>query len=87
MAKIKIYMKPTCPYCQRAIAFLKAKGQEPETIDIAANPEQRDVMIQEIPEGRKPTVPQIFINGEYIGGCDDLLALDEDTVNQKLGVK
>lgn len=82
---VTVYMKPTCPFCLKALATLEAHGQQPTVIDIAAEPAKRDEMIEKIPEGRQPTVPQIFINDEYIGGCDDLHALGEDVLKQKLG--
>ena len=86
MANIIIYMKPTCPYCQKAIATLTDKGQKLTLINIAAEPDKREEMINKIPANRKPTVPQIFINDEYIGGCDDLHNLTETELNKKLGV-
>ena len=73
-AKVEMYVKMTCPYCHRAIALLNKKGIAFEQIDINKHPEKRPVMIQRA--GGRTTVPQIFINGEGIGGCDDLYALD-----------
>lgn len=75
MANILIYSKPTCPYCIKAKALLKAKGAEYETVDILEHPERREEMIERA-NGRT-TVPQIFINGQHIGGCDDLHALED----------
>ena len=75
MATITIYTKSTCPYCARAKALLDSKGQAYEEIDILRTPEKRDDMIARA-NGRT-TVPQIFINGEHVGGCDDLHALDD----------
>lgn len=76
MAKVIIYIKDYCPHCVKAKNLLKKKGVEFEEIDIT-----RDVALQEEmfakSEGRR-TVPQIFINGQAIGGCDDLYALDSD---------
>jgi glutaredoxin 3 len=85
MANVTIYIKATCPFCRKALATLNAHGQQPIVIDIAAEPDKRDEMIDRIPKGRAPTVPQIFINNEYIGGCDDLHAFSEDELKQKLG--
>ena len=73
-AKVEMYVKMTCPYCHRAIALLNKKGVDFEKIDINKHPEKRPDMIQRA-DGRS-TVPQIFINGEGIGGCDDLYALE-----------
>lgn len=86
MANVIVYMKPTCPYCQRAIATLEKHQQHPILIDITGDDEKRAEMIAKIPAGRQPTVPQIFINDEYIGGCDDLHALPEQELTEKLGV-
>lgn len=73
MAKVKIYTKSTCPYCIRAKALLNAKAVSYEEIDVGAHPEFRPEM--ERLSGRH-TVPQIFINGQSVGGCDDIHALD-----------
>lgn len=73
--KIEIYIKPTCPYCVRARALLTSKNVVFEVIDIAQNPDRRPEMIERA-NGRT-TVPQIFINGQHIGGCDDLHALND----------
>ncbi len=74
MAKVEIYTKPTCPYCIRAKALLSKKGVSFEEIDIAQYPERRAEMIER--SHGATTVPEIFINGQHIGGCDDLHALD-----------
>ncbi|MDF7679414.1 glutaredoxin 3 [Enterobacteriaceae bacterium ESL0689] len=73
MAKIDIYTKATCPYCARAKALLSSKGVTFNELSIDGNAERRAEMIQR--SGRE-TVPQIFIDGQHIGGCDDLYALD-----------
>jgi glutaredoxin 3 len=73
--KIIMYTTPVCPYCVRAKALLKRKGMESITeIDVSGSPEVREAMIQKA--GGKRTVPQIFIGGLHVGGCDDLYALD-----------
>ncbi len=75
MAKIEMYYKPTCPFCKRAKQLLDSKGQKLHSyINITEQPEKRDEMIKRS-EGRT-TVPQIFIDGIHIGGCDDLFALE-----------
>jgi glutaredoxin 3 len=74
MAGVEMYTMPFCPYCSRARALLKKKGVAFNEIDITEEPERRPEMIQRA--GGRRTVPQIFIDGEHIGGCDDLLALD-----------
>ncbi|HXC14133.1 MAG TPA: glutaredoxin 3 [Stellaceae bacterium] len=85
MAEVEMYMTMFCPYCSRARALLQQKGVGFEEIDIAEEPERRAEMIKRA--GGRRTVPQIFINGEHIGGCDDLVALDRaGKLDPKLGV-
>jgi glutaredoxin 3 len=75
MAAVKMYTTQVCPYCQRAKALLKQRGVEQiEEIRIDLDPAQRDHMMQIT--GRR-TVPQIFIGDTHVGGCDDLIALDQ----------
>lgn len=74
MAKIELYTKDYCPYCKHALALFASKGVEVSNIEIQAEPVQRGVMIERA--GGRTTVPQIFINDQHIGGCDDLFALD-----------
>ena len=72
---IVVYTKATCPYCVRAKALLAKKGAAFQEIEITDNPALRTEMIEKA-NGRT-TVPQIFINGRHIGGCDDLHALED----------
>ncbi len=74
MATIEIYTKFLCPYCTRAKALLTGKGVSFEEIDISAGGPRRAEMIDRA--GGRQTVPQIFIDGRHVGGCDDLVALD-----------
>jgi len=74
MAKVEIYTKVFCPYCSRALALLRSKGVEFEETDITMDPNKRAEMIGRA-SGRT-TVPQVFIDGQHIGGSDDLAALD-----------
>lgn len=73
-ARVEIYVRLSCPYCVRAMQLLQRKGVRYEEIDIDRQPERRAEMIQRA-QGRR-TVPQIFINDEGIGGCDELHMLD-----------
>ncbi len=75
MADITIYTKTGCPYCERAKALLSAKGETFEEIRNDNNEERRQQML-ELTAGQSFTVPQIFINGQLIGGCSDLEMLD-----------
>ncbi len=74
MSTITVYSGPSCPYCSRAKLLLQKKGASFEEIDVRANPDKLDEMKKR--SGGKQTIPQIFINGQHIGGCDDLYALD-----------
>jgi glutaredoxin 3 len=74
MPRVEIYTKFLCPYCSRAKALLESKGVAFEEIDITMGGEKREEMLGRAP-GRT-TVPQIFIGGTHVGGCDDLMALD-----------
>jgi glutaredoxin 3 len=71
---VEIYTKSFCPYCRRAKALLESKGVAYEEIAVDYGGTQRQAMIERA-NGRT-TVPQIFIAGIHIGGCDDLMALD-----------
>jgi glutaredoxin 3 len=75
VAKVEVYGTSYCPYCMRAKALLRSKGVEFEEIDVTHDPELREKMV-ELAGGRY-TVPEIFINGEIIGGCDELYALEQ----------
>lgn len=74
MAKIEIYTTRICPYCVAAKRLLDSKQAGFEEIDVTADPEERARMTARA--GGLRTVPQIFINGDHIGGCTDLLALE-----------
>ncbi len=74
MPNVTIYSGPGCPYCDRAKALLKSKGIAFEDINVRVDAEKFDEMLAKS-NGRK-TIPQIFINGTHIGGCDDLYALN-----------
>ena len=74
MAKIEIYTKFFCPFCSRAKALLVSKGADFFEIDISMDAALRRTMIDRSNGGS--TVPQIFIDGQHIGGSDELAALD-----------
>jgi glutaredoxin 3 len=73
--QVKMYTTQVCPYCVRAKALLQQRGvQNIEEIRIDTDVKQRDEMIRLT--GRR-TVPQIFIGDTHVGGCDDLMTLDQ----------
>ncbi len=74
MSKVEIYTKGYCPYCHRAKALLDAKGVSYEEYSLDDNPQLREPMIERAKGGY--TVPQIFINDQHIGGCDEMFALE-----------
>jgi glutaredoxin 3 len=74
MPEIIIYTTNYCPYCVKAKQLLRNKGVEFEEIDLT-NDDTGRIQLVEKSGGRK-TVPQIFVNGKHIGGCDDLFSLD-----------
>jgi glutaredoxin 3 len=76
MAIVEIYTSAYCPFCTRAVALLKQKSVDFKEMNIGANPELRNVMIERSNGGY--TVPQIFINDTHVGGCDQLMALEFD---------
>ena len=70
---VEIYTQPWCPYCERAMGLLDRKGVAYREIDA---PHGSDAREQAIERSGRTSVPQIFIAGKHVGGCDDLLALD-----------
>lgn len=77
MAEIIIYTTRVCPYCVKAKDLLKRKGHgDYNEVDITTNPAAMKEMLAK--SGGRKSVPQIFINGRHIGGCDDLYALDAE---------
>ena len=74
MARVEIYSTMFCPYCARAKSLLSRKGVTFENIDVMTEPAKRDEMVKRA--GGRSTVPQIFIDGQHVGGSDELHALD-----------
>ena len=73
MKAVEIYTTRTCPYCVAAKGLLTKKGVAFTDIDVGGDPALRAKMTQ---RAGRTSVPQIFIAGSHIGGCDDLHALD-----------
>ena len=74
MPDIEVYTQPWCPYCARVIGILTYKGVTFREIDAPHGTQERQDSIRR--SGGHTTVPQVFIDGRHIGGCDDLVALD-----------
>lgn len=74
MARVEIYTGFLCGYCVAAKRLLKRKGAAFEETKVGFRPGRRFEMMERA--GGSHTVPQIFIDGKHIGGCDELHALD-----------
>lgn len=73
MALVEIYTRKFCPYCVRAKELLDSLGVAYKEYDIGVLPEAREDMLQRA--FPRETVPQVFINNEGLGGCDELVGL------------
>jgi len=74
MAQVEIYTTMLCPYCWRAKQLLEERGAQVKEVDVMADGKLRAEMRERA--GGRTSVPQIFINGQHVGGCDELYALD-----------
>jgi glutaredoxin 3 len=74
MPDIEIYTQPWCPFCERAMHILTTKGVQFREIDAPYGSAARREAGER--SGGRTSVPQIFIDGTHIGGCDDMVALD-----------
>ena len=84
MSDVEIYTTPLCGYCLRAKRLLDLKGVEYREIDVMLSAERRDEMIRRAGDHK---VPKIFVDGESIGGSDDLMMLEASgELDRKLGV-
>ena len=74
MANIEIYSGDFCPYCVRAKSLLNNKGVAFTEYNVKRDMQRQAEMLEK--SGGARTIPQIFIDGKHVGGCDDLYALD-----------
>ena len=74
LSRVEVYTQPWCPYCSRALNLLRKKGVAVEEIDAPHGSPERTAAMQR--SGGRSTMPQVFIGGQHVGGCDDLMALD-----------
>lgn len=85
MAKVEIYTGMFCGFCSAAKRLLNEKGVDFEETDVSFDSAKKQEMLKRA--NGSHTVPQIFIDGEHIGGCDDLYALDSSgKLDAKLGL-
>ncbi len=75
MAHVTIYTRPFCGFCARALKLLQTKGADFTEIEAGFDPAMRKEMLER--SGGRATFPQIFIGDAHIGGCDEIVALDE----------
>ena len=73
MANVEIYTAMMCPYCAQALSLLKRKGADYTEVDVTFRPKLRRAMSE---RAGATSVPQIWIDGRHIGGCNELHALD-----------
>jgi glutaredoxin 3 len=74
MSDVTVYSGSNCPYCERAKALLKKKKAEFREFNVQQDETKLEEMLAR--SGGRKSVPQIFIDGKHVGGCDDLYALD-----------
>ena len=74
LPRIEIYTQAWCPYCSRAVNLLKKKGVAFEEIAAPHGTPERAASMER--SGGRSSVPQVFIDGAHVGGCDELMALD-----------
>lgn len=72
-AEVVMYTTAICPYCVAAKNFLKQRGVAWREVRVDLDPAERDAMVA---RAKRTSVPQIFINGQHVGGFDDMVALD-----------
>jgi len=75
MAQVTIYTKPFCPFCVRAVSLLEKKGVAFDEISAAFDADKKAEMMER--SGGRATFPQIFIGDTHVGGCDDMMALEQ----------
>lgn len=74
MADVEVFTQAFCPYCERAMALLARKAAR---VTERHAPHGSDARRESISRsGGRSSVPQIFIGGQHVGGCDDLMALE-----------
>lgn len=86
MPQVEIYTTPICPFCMRAKMLLQKKGVTFDEIDVLVDYDRRQEMARR--SDGATSVPQIFIDGQHIGGCDELYELDfDDELDPLLGLE
>ena len=76
MPRVEIYVKTFCGFCFRAKRLLDSKGIEYKEVEVVYGGPEKEEMIER--SGGRTTVPQIFIDGRHIGGCNELMVLESE---------
>lgn len=76
VAKVEIYTKSTCGFCSRAKRLLDMKRVAYEEVEVDFGGAKKAEMVDRA--GGRSTVPQIFIDGRHVGGCDELMRLEQE---------
>lgn len=85
MVEIEIYTAPNCGFCSAAKRLLDKKGMVYREIDVMMEPGKREEMTER--SGGSNTVPQVFIGGEYLGDCSELMEMDQEgLLDARLGL-
>ena len=84
MAEIEIYTSPFCGFCHAAKKLLEKKGVAYTEIDVMMKSDKRREMTE---RSGKTSVPQIFVDGEYLGDCMEIMEMDaDDELAARLGL-
>jgi glutaredoxin 3 len=85
VAEIEIYTSPFCGFCNAAKRLLDKKGVAYQEIDVTMNSGKREEMTKR--SGGSRTVPQIFVDGEHLGDCEDIMEMDvDDKLDARIGL-
>tara|TARA_B100001996_G_C18601085_1_gene569879 strand:- start:456 stop:713 length:258 start_codon:yes stop_codon:yes gene_type:complete len=85
VVEIEIYTSANCGFCNAAKRLLKNKGLKFTEIDVMLDPSKRNEMIDRT--GGSTSVPQVFVNGEYLGDCSEIMELDQEgELDPRLGL-
>lgn len=76
MATVEIYTKATCSFCRRAKTLLDMKKVSYQEFPVDRGGPKKDEMVARA--GGRSTVPQVFVGGKHVGGCDDLMTLEQN---------
>ena len=86
MVEIEIYTSPNCGFCNAAKRLLERKGLDYKEIDVLIEPDKKREMTERT--GGFTSVPQVFVSGEYLGDCSEIMEMDQEgALDARLGLK